>query len=471
MTSGTGPLVSVPGDAAPRPEDIVASLPAFRAWWAGRRAANRIEVAETALGDLDGWEFQRDTGNLAHVSGRFFAIAGMEGRRGAEVVTRQPVICQPEIGILGILIAEHRGTTYCLMQAKAEPGNCNALQLSPTVQATRSNYTQVHRGRRPPYLEHFAGAPAHRIRNDVIQSEQGCWFWHKSNRNMIVRAEDPVAAEPNFAWLPLRLLWELLTVPNLVNMDSRTVLSCLPADIPEIRAATPAGPFHDALLRSWRGWQGSPAAALHSEQDVLSWFSSAKAECDEHARLVPLNAVDGWRHDTREIVDRERSQFRIVGVRVRAADREVGRWAQPLLEPYGTGVATLLVRVVDGVLHLLFQAKPEFGLLDRVELAPSIQALATEPIADAERSWWPEQGGRGTDRFDTVLSEEGGRFRSALTRYRVIEVGDEVPPSPRHRWLTMHQVTELIRHGHYFNVEARTLVSCLGALLVQGGRE
>ncbi|ATY12050.1 NDP-hexose 2,3-dehydratase [Amycolatopsis sp. AA4] len=455
MTSGTR------ARAAPHPDDVVDSLPAFRAWWAQRCAANRIDVAEAALDDLAGWEFEPDTGNLTHVSGRFFSVAGLEGVRGGEVVTRQPVICQPEIGILGILVAEHRGVTYCLLQAKAEPGNCNGVQLSPTVQATRSNYTQVHGGRRPPYLEHFAGVATRRIRADAIQSEQGCWFWHKSNRNMIVRAEEPVAAEPNFAWLPLRLVRALLTVPNLVNMDTRTVLSGMPADVPEIRAERAADPFRAALLRSWRGTQ-----ALHTERAVLSWFASAKAECDEHARTIPLNAVDGWLRGRHEIVDRERSRFRVVGVRVRAADREVARWAQPMLEPYGTGVATLLVRVFDGVAHLLFQAKPEFGLLDRVELAPTVQALATEPIPDAERSWWP---GHGTVRFDTVLSEEGGRFRNALTRYRIVEVGPEVAltPSPRHRWLAMHQVSALIRHGHYFNVEARTLVSCLGTLLAR----
>ena len=51
---------------------------------------------------------------------------------------------------------------HCLMQAKMEPGNVNPLQLSPTVQATRSNYTQVHRGTGTRYLEYFVGPTAAR---------------------------------------------------------------------------------------------------------------------------------------------------------------------------------------------------------------------------------------------------------------------------------------------------------------------
>ncbi|MFH4268324.1 NDP-hexose 2,3-dehydratase family protein, partial [Acinetobacter baumannii] len=73
---------------------------------------------------------------------------------------------------------------------KVEPGNCNGLQLSPTVQATRSNYTRVHQGRAVPYLEYFVDARKHRVIADVRQSEQGSWFFQKRNRNMIVDVGD-----------------------------------------------------------------------------------------------------------------------------------------------------------------------------------------------------------------------------------------------------------------------------------------
>jgi oxidase EvaA len=36
-----------------------------------------------------------------------------------------------------------------------EPGNINKVQLSPTVQATESNYTRVHGGKAIKYLNFF----------------------------------------------------------------------------------------------------------------------------------------------------------------------------------------------------------------------------------------------------------------------------------------------------------------------------
>ena len=57
------------------------------------------------------------------------------------------------MGILGII--KHKTNNKYLLQAKVEPGNVNKLQLSPTVQATKSNYKGVHGGKKVPYLNYF----------------------------------------------------------------------------------------------------------------------------------------------------------------------------------------------------------------------------------------------------------------------------------------------------------------------------
>src|SRR5690349_14894378 len=84
-------------------------------------------------------------------------FTALRGRRPADgaAVHYQPIINQPEVGILGILAKEFDGVPHFLMQAKVEPGNPRPLMLSPTVQATRSNYTQVHKGAQVKYLEYF----------------------------------------------------------------------------------------------------------------------------------------------------------------------------------------------------------------------------------------------------------------------------------------------------------------------------
>ncbi|MGW0809533.1 NDP-hexose 2,3-dehydratase family protein [Nonomuraea sp. NPDC002799] len=439
------------------------STAAFHDWWAERLAAGRFDVRRIPFAELDAWSFDAGTGNLGHASGRFFTIEGLQVRDGGVDTWTQPVINQPEIGVLGIVVKRFGGVLHCLMQAKMEPGNVNTLQISPTVQATRSNYTRVHRGALPPYLELFLGSRRGRIVVDVLQSEQGAWFWRKRNRNMVVEVTEDLPVREDFCWLTLAQIRELTRIENLVNMDARTVLSCLPFEMPA-RAGAPRDAFGEALVRSYRHPQG----ALHTAGEALSWFTEAKTRCDWSARLVPLDAVKGWERGAYELAERDGRLFRIIAVEAEARTREVTRWTQPLLYPCGQGRAVFLARPIEGVLHLLVQARPEYGLMDMVEMAPTVHL---PPGMDAQDVEDPFLRGillsqSGVTRYDTVLSEEGGRFYQALTRYQIVEAGDEVPLDvpPSFRWMTVRQLLDLLHHGHYLNIEARSLLACLHSL-------
>ncbi|RDG38274.1 NDP-hexose 2,3-dehydratase family protein [Streptomyces corynorhini] len=425
-----------------------------RAWLAERRRANVFQVERVPFARLDEWRFERGTGNLGHSSGRFFTVEGMhvverDGPHGdgPRREWRQPVIRQPEVGILGILAKEFDGVLHFLMQAKMEPGTPNLLQLSPTVQATRSNYTRAHRGTDVKLIEPFFRPDRDRVIVDALQSEQGSWFFHKSNRNMVVETRGEIPPLDDFCWLTLGQIAELLHVDDLINMNARTVLSCLPRP------------------------DRTPGALL-SDTQLLSWFTGERSRHDVRAERVPLSSVRGWRQGAETIEHEDGRYFRIAAVSVRAGNREVVSWTQPLLEPVGVGIAAFLLREIGGVRHVLVHARAEGGCLDTVELAPTVQCT---PGNYAHLP--PEERPRFLDavlgvpasrvRYQAVHSEEGGRFLNARNRYLVVEaVGADaaLDPPPGYAWATPAQLGALTRHGHYLNVEARTLLACLNAM-------
>ncbi len=205
----------------------------FFQWLANLNNQVTFEVNFIPLNRMDNWYFDARK-NIRHKSGKFFSIEGIRVRTefNGEVKTwDQPIINQPEVGFLGILCQKKRGVLYFLMQGKIEPGNVNKIQLSPTLQATKSNFSQVHGGKVPPFLEYFKNSMAGRkIIVDQLQSEQGARFLKKRNRNMIIQVEDAMEIGDipgNYCWLTLGQLKKLMTYPNLVNMDTRTVLSCV----------------------------------------------------------------------------------------------------------------------------------------------------------------------------------------------------------------------------------------------------
>ncbi|WP_226900135.1 NDP-hexose 2,3-dehydratase family protein [Nonomuraea phyllanthi] len=425
----------------------------------------RMRVTPLPLEELAGWREDAATGDLRHASGRFFSVEGLEVHRPGWAVSAwsQPILHQPEAGILGILLRRVEGVPYLLMQAKNEPGNPDGAQLSPTVQATRSNYTRVHQGKAVPYLDFFR-QPRGRVLADVRQSEQGAWFYRKRNRNMVVEVAGEVEAAEGFRWLPLRRVRELLSVPDLVNMDARTVLACLPVQDGEHGDGGEG--FGAAVARSRDPRRGS----RHHTAELLSWLSGIRSTVDVQARTVPLNQVSRWRRAGGRISHETGRFFDVIGVRVEADGREVVGWDQPMISPVGTGVVGFLVRRIGGVVHALAHARVEPGYTDVVELAPTVQCTpgnydhlpsqARPPLLAEVLDAPPERV-----RFDTVLSEEGGRFYHARNRYLVVEVDeDPLPGHPAFRWIALHQLDELLRHSYYLNVQARTLNACLHGL-------
>jgi oxidase EvaA len=446
---------------------VVVPTPAFHQWFAERQAANSYQVTQVPFGELAGWRFQPGTGNLVHDSGRFFAVEGLAVRtdHSEHPHWTQPIIRQPETGILGILVKEFNGVLHCLMQAKMEPGNVNLTQLSPTLQATRSNYTRVHKGKPIPYLEYFTAPWRGRVLVDVLQSEQGAWFLHKRNRNMVIEITEDIPVLEDFCWLTLAQLHELLHVDNLVNMDSRTVLSGIPFAAPVDRPSIlDEDSFRGSLLRSLAERKG----ALHELPSVLSWFTEAKTKHTLDQQRIPLNQVDGWHSADKHISHDEGKYFSVIGVDVQASNREVAHWTQPMLAPVGRGLLAFLAKRIGGVLHVLVQARTQAGTFDVIEMAPTVHCTP-ENYAGAEPPRYlrtvldapPE-----AVKHDVVHSEEGGRFHHAENRYLVVEVGDDFPVEvpPDFIWMTARQATNLVRYSNYFNVEARSLLTGLHTL-------
>ena len=424
-------------------------------WIRRRNREVAVKVEQVPLRELRGWHFDETTGNLCHDSGRFFSIVGVDvfADNGVPMRWMQPLINQPEVGYLGIICREYEGVLYFLLQAKIEPGNVNCVQLSPTLQATRSNYTQVHGGKKPAYLDYFKNARQDQILLDQLQSEQGARFFRKRNRNIVIRVDGDIPPHEDFRWLTLGQIKALMRHDNMVNMDTRTVLSGLRLE----------GEGKSELFESERA-----KAGVMTLDEVLHRLSELKSRFELVVEKIPLKNVGDWEVTPTEIVHKDRKYFRVLGVNVTIENREVAKWCQPIVQPLQEGLCVLFAKKIKGVLHFLLQAKVECGNFDVVEFAPTIQCLTG--------SWTNPQGyvpeflndflsGAIIDQvlFDTKQSEEGGRFYHEQNRNVICLVNDRVPDVPAERfvWLTLGQIKEFLRFNNYLNIQVRSLISAL----------
>jgi len=444
----------------------------IRDWLARQRAHSRFSMRRIPFSESREWSFEG--GRIVHRTGRFFSIDGLRATSrfpGLEA-WEQPIIDQPEIGILGFLAQRRRGVWRLLVQAKTEPGNEGVVQLAPTLQATASNQGRVHRGREPAYLDLFADRPHERDVVDQLQSEQGSRFLRKRNRNLVVVLPpgEELTHDESFRWLSVCELLGLLRLDHAVNTDCRSVLSCLPVSLLE----------EDEELRGARGcasgFDAALAASLRAGEDlacepkgrIRAWLTDQRRRYGLRVERLPLGALSGWRVDPDAVRPNAPGLFSVVQVDVCAGDREVERWDQPIVESADPGLVALLCQVRRGLLHFLVQARVEPGAFDVLELTATVQCAPGDysplelerlhPFAALVLGTPPEWV-----RFENQQTEEGGRFLRDATRYVVVELpeAESVCPPDNYRWLTLGQIKGLLRFSNVFTNEARSLIACL----------
>ena len=445
-------------------------------WLRAQRDCTRVVIQPIPFASMQRWSSNPVTGDIEHSSGKFFSITGIRVRTNWGTVSEwdQPIINQPEVGLLGILAKRFNGILYFLMQAKCEPGNVNTMQLSPTLQATKSNFTCVHQGKKPPYLEYFLNAERHHVLVDQLQSEQGARFLRKRNRNMIIEVHDEVPVHESYCWVTLGQIKRLLLTDNVVNMNARTVISGIPFGSYDPQTLDFfANLAHPTLLAEPYRRHVFISALLggnarHTDDEILSWFATLKARTDLQVERIPLEKVRDWVNDGTTIHHDSWKYLSVFAVEVEIGNREVPRWSQPMIKTAQEGMIAFIAREIDGVLHFLVQAKIEAGHLDVVEMAPSVQCITGDyrdvpsekrpPFLDYVLNAPPEK-----IRYSALQSEEGGRFDREQNRNRIVEAGDEFPIDvpENYKWMTLNQLNTFIKFNNYVNIQARSLLSTI----------
>ena len=246
------------------------------------------------------WYLDETDGCIRNRKNTFFSLSGFRQTEGDQVMCEQPVIIQDEIGYLGIICKQIDGVLNFLMQAKVEPGNVNVIQISPTIQATKSNFTQSHGGKAPAYLDFFAHSNEYRIVVDQIQSEQSSRFLGKRNRNIIIVVNDDIKVLDSHKWMTLGQIKQLMSYDNLVNMDTRTVISCIPfslrdfsyKELSHIRSLFKHETFFNSVFF---GNSGSDINKIYQYMNDIKMLDRSEIQ------LVDLKSLRSWTEKEDEI--------------------------------------------------------------------------------------------------------------------------------------------------------------------------
>lgn len=373
------------------------------AWIEGFRRSPSMVVHQIDLSQCEPWVL--NGGVVMRPDSRFFRVVGVD--TGNRV---QLFLDQPEVGLLGFILADVDGTRRVLIQAKDEPGNKLLTQIAPTVQATKSNSDGAHGGLAVPYLDLFI-KPTHeqRVLNDSQSSEHGERFWKKQNRNKaILVSEPPPVANSRYEWFDLSEVLTLMDVDFLINTDSRSVLAATPwGELCDPGRAPFDGEseFHQLLSASFQ--QDDDSLAMDS---LITDVHAARNQVREPPRFAPISA-----ERLRDSYTREWVRY----IQVSSESREVGEWAQPIYETGGEEKLTLIVARRHGRLVVLIRLSEERGLRTHVELTTTISNERVPPVIERLLL-------TGVVKATLRQTEEGSRFYHSHAQFDLVDCDAEV---------------------------------------------
>lgn len=448
------------------------SNPELTAWYLQRKEEIFVDIQETELSKSSFWFYDPEQDRITNHKNAFFCIAGLKGAFEGNQNFQQPILIQDEIGFLGLIGKVINGVLHFMIQAKIEPGNLNNVQLSPTIQATKSNFLQLHGGRTPEYLDYFKNARKNSILVDQIQSEQSSRFLGKRNRNMIIilGPDEHLGEEPNFRWFTLGQIKRFMREDNIVNMDTRTVLSCIPYPL-----------LYDNYNKDLTSYFASPdlAHSLFPQRFsnlaipiAYNTINDIKMFDRSSLKLCGLSELDQWTWQDHKFTCLHPYNFDVVMYRIVIDGREVREWDQPLFRASGRALFALAFRYHrDRGTEFLVRTKVECGCFDIVEYGPTLQLEHNQ--RQGQHNGWDQLLLKKIEdkqdlHYSVCLSEEGGRFYHEENENYIVQVNEEeclnMPgPGEGYFWMTLYELLTLNLVNNVLNIQLRNLLSLLEA--------
>ena len=420
----------------------MSNLKQIYVWLKEQKKRQKIIIKEKNISELHSWKYKSE--EIYHISKKFFSIVGL--RVISNFYKRntwdQPIIYQNENGILGIIRRSKNGEPEYLLRANVEPGNINKLQISPTVQATKSNYTRVHGGKKVEHLNFFLNKTKCLINSK--QTEQGFIYLFKKNKNILLNINKNINFSKNYKWIQKKHLISMVKKKNILNMDTLSVFSC------SIKKNIFDKP-------------------ISSVKQITTWLNHMKKKYYIKVNKIKLSNMKNWILTNKNIFHISKSYFSIIGVMVSAKSREVNYWNQPLFKNSSPHFAGFLIKKINSTTHYLVKFIVEPGLkhgsltctvkTSNVKNYRKNNNLSLKSKFILKNFFFKKN--KSLVKYDTIQSHEGGRFYQSQIRYMVVQIDDHqtIEIDKSYKWISQNQMVNLINKG-VLDIEARLCFAC-----------
>ena len=314
--------------------------------------------------------------------------------------------------------------------------------MSPTVQATKSNYTRIHGGKKIPFLSFFLN----KKKNFISQSEQGYRYLFKFNYNSLVETSKSIKRFDNFYWFNKKDLTKLVKIKSILNMDTISVFSSF---ISKNKIDSP----------------------LISLQQINKWIKIKDKAFNLKIKIKPLANLKNWIVKNDSINHKKNKHFSVIGININANKREVKEWDQPIIKGKEMAFVGYLIKEFNKTNHYLCRYNKKPGLkkstlscsvntsdLKNYNSSNNLQSFEKKIL----KNFFLNKKKKLKSIYDNILFDEGGRFFNCEIRYKALQLNNNTKIQIPHNyiWISQNQMIEMISKKK-IDIEARLLFGCI----------
>jgi dTDP-4-dehydro-6-deoxy-alpha-D-glucopyranose 2,3-dehydratase len=192
-------------------------------------------------------------------------------------------------------------------------------------------------------------------------------------------------------------------------------------------------------------------------KDVLEWIEKKRKECRAASKLVSIDELSDWVYQNGEIRHKKGKKyfFSVQGLKTE-------NWDQPIIVQKEGGIFCILCQKQAGVIKYLLAARYEPGLINLIQLAPTIQSTWSNLRQGVKFSEFLNHK-KAKVIYKVKHSEEGTRFWHKENLNMLIELDKnlKLPKDNDFIWLTLPQIKKLMLIDNLINPYVRTVLAPL----------
>jgi oxidase EvaA len=193
-------------------------------------------------------------------------------------------------------------------------------------------------------------------------------------------------------------------------------------------------------------------------QKFTRWFNSQKRKNKLSIKIINLNQIKNWNYSDDCIQHKSKKFFKIIGIKV-ISNFYKKNWDQPIILQNEIGVLGIIKN--KKINKYLLQAKVEPGNINKLQLAPTVQAT--------ESNYKGVHGGLKVPYISNFLKiknrhkfyqcEQGFRYYNKHNSNILIIKNKNIKKTPNHYWFSKIEIASLLKKKNLVNMDVISIIS------------